>query len=74
MTALLGAPFILALLVLGTIFMLFVAPIWIFFSFLTSNKTNKSLTREDEKMLQDLWQMAHKMDDRIANLETILKE
>jgi phage shock protein B len=54
------------------IFMLFVAPVWIFFNYLGKSKAAGKLTREDEKMLEDLWKMAKKMDDRVDNLEIIL--
>lgn len=55
-------------------FLLFVAPLWIFFNYLSKTRSSKLLSKEDEKMLEDLWIMAKKMENRIATLETILHE
>lgn len=54
-----------------SLFMIFVAPLWIIFGYLGRTKSAGQLTREDEQMLADLWQMARKMEDRVENLETI---
>lgn len=55
-----------------TIFCIFVAPLWLILHYSTKRRQAQSLTREDEKMLSDLWQLANKMDSRINSLETIL--
>jgi phage shock protein B len=55
-----------------TIFCIFVAPIWLFMHYGTKRRQAQSLTREDEKMLSDLWQLANKMESRVKSLETIL--
>jgi len=49
-----------------------VAPVWIVFHYLTKWRTAKSLSREDEIMLQELWETASKMEERIVTLERIL--
>lgn len=54
------------------VFLLFVTPIWIFFNYLAKVRSNKLLSKEDEKMLEDLWITAKKMEQRITTLETIL--
>ena len=58
--------------VLGIIFLSVVAPIWIVAHYLTRWRTSKSLSQEDEAILQTLWRDADKMDSRIKNLERIL--
>ncbi len=54
------------------IFCIFVAPLWLIMHYSTRRRQAQSLTREDEKMLSDLWQLANKMESRVKSLETIL--
>ena len=54
------------------IFCIFVAPLWLIMHYTTKRRQAQSLTREDEKMLADLWQLANKMENRVTSLETIL--
>ena len=54
------------------IFCIFVAPLWLIMHYSTKRRQAQSLTREDEKMLSDLWQLANKMENRVTSLETIL--
>ncbi len=58
--------------VLGILFMVVVLPMFIVFHYVTKWKQTKSLSSEDEKMLEDLWANAQKMESRINTLETIL--
>lgn len=58
--------------VLGILFMTIVLPMFIVFHYVTKWKQTKSLSSEDEKMLEDLWADAQKMESRINTLETIL--
>ena len=57
---------------LFAIFCIFVAPLWLIMHYSTKRRQAQGLTREDEKMLSDLWQLANKMESRVASLETIL--
>lgn len=54
------------------IFCVFVAPLWLIMHYTTKRRQAQGLTREDEKMLADLWQIANKMESRVQSLETIL--
>ncbi|RVT89809.1 envelope stress response membrane protein PspB [Sphingomonas crocodyli] len=45
---------------------------WLIFHYITQWKKNGSLTVEDERALDDLHEMARRMDDRLATLERIL--
>lgn len=54
------------------VFLVFVAPIWIFAHYATRWRTSKMLSTDDEKMLAELWESAAKMDSRINSLERIL--
>jgi phage shock protein B len=59
---------------LAIVFMTVVVPTWIVFHYITKWKTSKGLTSEDERILQDLWESARRMETRINTLETILDE
>lgn len=54
------------------IFCIFVAPLWLILHYTTKRRQAQSLTREDERMLSELWQLANKMESRVNALETIL--
>ncbi len=54
------------------IFLTVVAPLWILMHYITRWRSAKTLSGEDEKMLQNLWQTAEKMENRIVTLERIL--
>ena len=51
-----------------------VAPIWLTFHYITRWRSTKALTGEDQQLLQELYQSASKMEDRIHHLERILDE
>lgn len=55
--------------ILGIIFLTVVAPVWIGFHYVTRWRTARSLSREDERTLVDLWEAARRMEARIENLE-----
>ncbi|HET7306910.1 MAG TPA: envelope stress response membrane protein PspB [Gammaproteobacteria bacterium] len=57
---------------IAVIFCIFVAPLWIIMHYSTKRRQAQGLTREDEKMLQELWQLATRMESRVNTLETIL--
>ncbi len=54
------------------IFCIFVAPLWLIMHYTSRRRQAQSLTREDEKMLSDLWQIANRMEGRVKALESIL--
>jgi phage shock protein B len=56
----------------GILFLVIVAPLIIILHYVTKWKTSKRLSNEDEKMLEDLWESAQRMESRINALETIL--
>jgi phage shock protein B len=57
---------------IAVIFCIFVAPLWLILHYTTKRRQAQGLTREDEKMLQELWQLANRMESRVNTLETIL--
>ena len=60
--------------VIGIISVAFIAPLVIVLHYVTKWREAKSLSTEDEKMLQDLWDNAQRMESRINTLETILDD
>ena len=52
--------------------MLFVALPWLVFHYITKWKSNATLTREDENLLDELHDTARRLDDRLCSIERIL--
>lgn len=52
----------------------FVAFPWVILHYVTKWKTKTSLTTEDETMLDDLYDLARRLDDRMRTLERILAD
>jgi len=47
-------------------------PLFIVLHFITKWKQVREISGGDEKMLQDLWRLSQRMEDRLDALETIL--
>ncbi|MDQ2070294.1 envelope stress response membrane protein PspB [Natronospira bacteriovora] len=60
------------MLVVMIIFVGLVAPLWLLLHYITQWKQTRGLSRDDEKMLADLWESANRMEDRMQALEEIL--
>jgi phage shock protein B len=58
--------------VLGVIFLVVVAPIWIVAHYLTRWRRSRKLSIEDERSLGELYEAARKMEARLAALESVL--
>lgn len=54
------------------VFILIPAPLFIVLHFITKWKQSRELSRGDESMLEDLWQLSNRLEDRMEALETIL--
>lgn len=52
--------------------MLFIGLPWLIFHYITQWKKNGGLTVEDEKLLDDLHEMARRLDERLGTLERII--
>jgi phage shock protein B len=46
-----------------------VAPVWIAFHYLTRWRMARTLSRDDERTLVDLWEAARRIETRLDNLE-----
>ena len=54
------------------LFLAVVAPIWIIAHYATPCRATKSLSSDEEQLLEELWQSAERMEQRINSLERIL--
>ena len=69
MDATLGQLFLIAVIVL----VLVPAPLFIILQFITKWRQSREISSGDEQMLDDLWQLSQRMEERIESLETILE-
>lgn len=60
--------------VLAIIFMTVILPLVIVLHYVTKWRESRTLSKEEEKMLEDLWSSAQRMESRINSLETILED
>lgn len=51
---------------------LFIALPWLIFHYITKWKQAKTLTGDDEKLLDDLYDAARRLDDRLMTIERIM--
>jgi len=58
--------------VLGIIFLVVVAPVWIVAHYLTRWRRSRKLSAADESSLGELFEAARKMEARLAALERVL--
>jgi len=60
--------------VFGVLALTIVAPIWILSHYITQWKLAKGLSRDEAQLLEELWKIAQRMEDRVNTLETILDD
>jgi phage shock protein B len=58
--------------ILGILFLVVVAPIWIVAHYLARWRSSRKLSAEDERSLGELHEAARRMEGRIAALERVL--
>ena len=54
------------------VFVAIPAPLFIVLHFITKWKQSREISGSDEKMLEDLWQLSQKLEERLETLEIIL--
>lgn len=69
MDASLGQLFLIAVIVL----VLVPAPLFIILQFVTKWRQSREISSGDEQMLDDLWRLSQRLEERIESLETILE-
>lgn len=56
------------------VFVCVVLPLYIVLHFITRWKQSREFSREDEQMLEDLWQLSQRLEERLETLERILDD
>jgi phage shock protein B len=64
-------PLFVVVMVIGILGILFVALPWLVFHYVTRWKTAATLTNEDEKLMEELYELARRLDERMCTLERI---
>ena len=54
------------------VFLAIPAPLFIVLYFITKWKESREISGGDEKMMEDLWLLAQRLEERLESLETIL--
>jgi phage shock protein B len=54
------------------VLVLFIGLPWLIFHYITKWKTAATLTGSDEKLLDDLYETARRLDDRLCSIERIM--
>ncbi len=62
------------LIALIIVFMVICLPLIIILHYVTKWRQNREISGDDEQMLEDLWGMAQRIEDRIDTLERILED
>lgn len=60
------------LFVLAIIFLTVCLPIIVVMHYATRWRKNREISREDEQMLEELWEMSQRVEERVHTLERIL--
>ena len=65
-----GPEILIPILVVG---MLFIGLPWLVFHYITKWKTAKTITTQDEDLLDELYDLARRLDDRMSTIERIVQ-
>ena len=60
--------------VVAILFVVVVLPLVVVLHYVTKWKSSRVLSKDEERMLEELWDNAQKMESRINTLETILDD
>jgi phage shock protein B len=62
------------LFVLAVVAIVFIGLPWMIFHFITRWKTAATLTNSDERLLEEMYALARRMDERVRTVERIVAE
>jgi phage shock protein B len=65
-------PLFIVVMVIGILGILFIGLPWLIFHYVTRWKSQATLTNEDEKLLDELHDLARRLDDRMCSIERIM--
>ena len=61
----------IVIMVLGVLFVVIIAPIWIVAHYITRWRQARTLSANDERLLAELWESMRKLEARIDGLERV---
>lgn len=56
------------------LFLVIAAPLIIVLHYVSKWKQSREISSDDEQMLQDLWELSQRLEERLEALETILSD
>jgi phage shock protein B len=56
------------------LFVVIPAPLFIVLHYITRWKQSREISNDDEQMLQDLWKLSQRLEERLDTLERILSD
>ena len=56
------------------LFVTIALPLYIVLNFITRWKQTREISRDDEQMLEDLWALSQRLEERLETLERILDD
>ena len=56
------------------VFVAILAPLLIVMHYISKWKQSREMSNDDEQMLEDLWNLSQRLDERLGTLETILSD
>jgi phage shock protein B len=56
------------------LFLLVVVPLFAILYFITKWRQGREMSQEDERLLEELWELSQRLEDRLETLERILED
>ena len=56
------------------VFLVVIGPLIVVFHYITKWKQTREISGDDERMLEELWELSQRLEDRIETLERILDD
>jgi phage shock protein B len=56
------------------LFLVIAVPLFIVLHFITKWKQGREISQDDEQLLEDLWQLSQRLEERLETLEKILDD
>lgn len=56
------------------LFLVVIIPLFVILHFVTKWKQAREISSDDEQLLEDLWQLSQRLEDRLETLERILDD
>ena len=57
-----------------SLFLLVVVPLFVLLHFITKWRQGREMSRDDERMLEEMWELSQRLEERLETLERILED